>query len=78
MINKCKIENKNNIIFSYLFKDIQKIYNNKFFIIDENLVENLSQKFIDRNNFNLFKNFSYDFNEEQKNILNLITKKKFN
>ena len=78
LIKKCKIEKKNNIIFSYLFKDIQKIHNNQFFIIDENLVENLSQKFIDRNNFNLFKNFSYDFNEEQKNILNLITKKKFN
>ena len=78
LIKKCKFEKKNNIIFSYLFKDIQKIHNNQFFIIDENLVENLSQKFIDRNNFNLFKNFSYDFNEEQKNILNLITKKKFN
>ena len=77
LIKKCKFEKKNNIIFSYLFKDIQKIHNNQFFIIDENLVENLSQKFIDRNNFNLFKNFSYDFNEEQKNILNLITKKKF-
>ncbi len=78
LIKKCKFEKKNNIIFSYLFKDIQKIHNNQFFIIDENLVENLSQKFIDRNNFNLFKNFSYDFNEEQKNILNLITKKNFN
>ena len=78
LIKKCKFEKKNNIIFSYLFKDIQKIHNNQFFIIDENLVENLSQNFIDRNNFNLFKNFSYDFNEEQKNILNLITKKKFN
>ena len=78
LIKKCKFEKKNNIIFSYLFKDIQKIHNNQFFIIGENLVENLSQKFIDRNNFNLFKNFSYDFNEEQKNILNLITKKKFN
>ena len=78
LIKKCKFEKKNNIIFSYLFKDIQKIHNNQFFIIGENLVENLSQKFIDRNNFNLFKNFSYDFNEEQKNILNLITKKNFN
>ena len=77
LIKKCKFEKKNNIIFSYLFKDIQKIHNNQFFIIDENLVENLNQKFIDRNNFNLFKYFSYDFNEEQKNILNLITKKKF-
>jgi hypothetical protein len=76
LINKCKIENKNNIIFSYLFKDIQKIYNNQFFIVDENLVENLINDFIDRNNFNLFKN-SVDFNENQ-NILNLLTKKKFN
>ena len=76
LINKCKIENKNNIIFSYLFKDIQKIYNNQFFIVDENLVENLINDFIDRNNFNLFKN-SVDFNENQ-NVLNLLTKKKFN
>jgi hypothetical protein len=58
------------------FRIYQKIYNNQFFIVDENLVENLINDFIDRNNFNLFKN-SVDFNENQ-NVLNLLTKKKFN
>ena len=78
LIKKCEKEKKNNYIFSYLFKDIQKIYDNNFFIIDKNLVENLSNNFMDRNNFNLFKYYSYDFNQkqQQKNILNSLTKNK--
>ena len=75
LIKKCEIEKKNNVIFSFLFEDIQKIHNENFFVIDKNLVENLTNNFVDRNNFNLFKNYSYDFNE-RKNILNLLTKNK--